>query len=65
MEITWNFLQLMGEKSLGVKTWHFQFALAFDFRGHRSPQIDAKGIKGELYSEGQKCPLECIYERFS
>lgn len=48
MEITWNFLQLMGEKLLGVKTWHFQFALAFDFRGHRSPQIDAKGIKGEI-----------------
>ena len=53
----------MGE-SLEFETWHFCFTMTFVLKGHRSSQIDVKGMKGKLYSDGQKRPLESKYEGF-
>ena len=48
----------MEEFLLDSKIRCFQFTLAFDLRGHRSPQIDAKGIKGEIILPGSKMALK-------
>lgn len=43
-----EFFAINREKLSGFESWHFQFAIAFDLRGHRSSQIDVKGIKSKI-----------------